>query len=365
VRVLIVGAGIAGLSVATALARSSSIECDLVERDRDWTTIGAGITLHPNGMRALRTLGLADAVEAAGQPIELVRTLTAGGELRSEFPGEVWDGVGRTVAIHRAALQEVLRSGARETPVRLGTTVTGLTQFADAVEASFSDGTRRRYDLAVGADGIRSSLRSMCFVDTPPQYVGQMYWRTSVNADVVATATMMFDERRFVALIPLGGGQTYIAAQLFGTDPFELAPPDVVPAVRERFADFASPMSDALACFDDATVHFGPAEEIERDQWRAGRVLLVGDAAHACSPTLAQGASMAFEDAVVLARLLEREAGGDPPLDRVLDAFVARREPRARWVRERTRLHMEVLNDGSAELTELLRETNHHLARPI
>jgi 2-polyprenyl-6-methoxyphenol hydroxylase-like FAD-dependent oxidoreductase len=364
VRVLIVGAGIAGLSVATALGQRS-IGCELVERERDWTTVGAGVTLGPNGMRALRTLGLANAVEAAGRPIELVRTFTERGELRSEFPGEVWEGVGRTVAIHRAALQRVLQRGARDVPVRLGTTVVQLTESDEVVEASFSDGTRGRYDLVVGADGIRSSVRAQCFHDTPPQYVGQMYWRTSVHGDVVTTATMMFDEQRFVAIIPLGSGQTYVAAQLFGTNPFELAPVDVVPAVRERFADFASPMVDALARFDDATVHFGPAEEIERDQWRAGRVLLVGDAAHACSPTLAQGASMAFEDAVVLADLLDGRADADVPVDRLLDAFVARREPRARWVRERTRMHMEVLNDGSAELTQLLRETNDHLALPI
>ena len=363
-RVLVVGAGIAGLSLATALT-NCSIDCDLVERDREWTTVGAGVTLSPNGMRALRTLGLADAVEAAGQPIELVRTLTERGELRSEFPGEVWEGVGRTVAIHRAALQEVLRTGARDVSVRLGTTVTRLAPSDDAVEASFSDGTSGRYDLVVGADGIRSTVREICFHDTPPQYVGQMYWRTSVRADVVGTATMMFDERRFVALIPLGSGQTYVAAQLFGTAPFELAPADVVPVAREHFADFGSPMAEALAHFDGGTVHFGPAEEIERDQWRVGRVLLVGDAAHACSPTLAQGASMAFEDAVVLADLLDGVTHGTVSLHRALDVFVARREPRARWVRERTRLHMEVLNDGSPELAGLLRETYDHLAMPI
>jgi 2-polyprenyl-6-methoxyphenol hydroxylase-like FAD-dependent oxidoreductase len=123
-------------------------------------------------------------------------------------------------------------------------------------------------------------------------------------------------------------------------------------------------MSDALDHFDDGQVHFGPAEEIERDRWRAGRVLLVGDAAHACSPTLAQGASMAFEDAVVLAELFGDSARGAAAVDRALDDFVARREPRARWVRERTRLHMQVLNEGSPELTQILRETYDHLARP-
>jgi 2-polyprenyl-6-methoxyphenol hydroxylase-like FAD-dependent oxidoreductase len=123
-------------------------------------------------------------------------------------------------------------------------------------------------------------------------------------------------------------------------------------------------MADALDHFD-GPVHFGPAEEIERDRWRAGRVLLVGDAAHACSPTLSQGASMAFEDAVVLAELLDDPVRGAAALDRTLDAFVARREPRARWVRERTRLHIQVLNDGSPELTGVLRETYDHLAMPI
>lgn len=361
--VLIVGGGIAGLSLASALAQRG-IGSELVERDREWSTIGAGIALYPNGLRALGTLGLAAAVEAAGRPIELVRTLTADGTVLSEFPGEVWEGVGRTVAIHRAALQDVLRDGASDALVRLGTTVTELEQTDGRVDVVFSDGTRGGYDLVVGADGIRSAVRAMCFADTPPRYVGQMYWRTSIEADVVPTATMMFDEGRFFALIPLGRGQTYVAAQLFRDTPFELTPDDVVPSAREHFGDFASPVREALAHFDDATVHFGPAEEIARDQWRAGRVLLVGDAAHACSPTLAQGGSLAFEDAIVLAGMLA-DASGATAVDDALDAFVARREPRARWVRERTRLHMQVLNDGSPQLATLLRETFDHLATPI
>jgi FAD-dependent urate hydroxylase len=156
VRVLIVGAGIAGLSVATALGQRS-IGCELVERERDWTTVGAGVTLGPNGMRALRTLGLANAVEAAGRPIELVRTFTERGELRSEFPGEVWEGVGRTVAIHRAALQRVLQRGARDVPVRLGTTVVQLTESDEVVEASFSDGTWSSAPTAFARASARSA----------------------------------------------------------------------------------------------------------------------------------------------------------------------------------------------------------------
>jgi 2-polyprenyl-6-methoxyphenol hydroxylase-like FAD-dependent oxidoreductase len=255
----------------------------------------------------------------------------------------------------------VLRTAAGATPVRMATTVVALTEEPDAVEVAFSDGTRAQYDLVVGADGIRSQVRATCFAASPPRYVGQMYWRMAVHADVVDTATMMFDNDRFVAVLPLGHGETYVAAQLFRPEPFELEPARWLPEVRERFDDFAAPVSEALAALDPGAIHFGPAEEIERDQWRAGRVLLIGDAAHACSPTLAQGGSLAFEDALVLAEHLATAAD----LDTALDTFVARREPRARWVRERTRLHMQVLNEGAPQLASLLRETFDHLAGPI
>ena len=359
-RVLIVGGGIAGLSLATAL-QQQGIDGEIVERDAEWTTVGAGIALYPNGLRALAALGLDRVVEQAGQPIEIVRTLGASGAVISEFPGEVWEGVGRTVAIHRARLQAVLRAAAAATPARMATTVVALTETPDAVAVAFSDGTLGRYDLVVGADGIRSQVRATCFDASPPRYVGQMYWRMAVHADVVDTATMMFDHDRFVAMLPLGHGETYVAAQLFRPEPFDLEPDQWLPEVRARFADFAAPVSDALAALDPDAIHFGPAEEIERDQWRAGRVLLIGDAAHACSPTLAQGGSLAFEDALVLAEHLSTA----DDLDTALDTFVARREPRARWVRERTRLHMQVLNDGAPQLPSLLRETFDHLAGPI
>jgi 2-polyprenyl-6-methoxyphenol hydroxylase-like FAD-dependent oxidoreductase len=358
VNVLIVGGGLAGLTLATALTQRG-IRCEILEREREWTTVGAGIALYPNGIRALGRLGLAPAVEAAGQPIDRVRTLTAAGEVISDFPGEVWEGVGRTVAIHRAELQRVLVEAAAGVPVRMGTTVDAITRRADRVAVACSDGTTGEFDVVVGADGIRSGVRARCFEDSPPRYVGQMYWRTAVAADVVETATMMFADNRFVAMLPLGRGTTYVAAQLFCPEPFSLPESDWVPTVRDRFADFASPVADALAHIVPDGLHFGPAEEIERDEWRAGRVVLVGDAAHACSPTLAQGGSLAFEDALVLAELLATVSDVDDGLTQ----FVARREPRARWVRERTRLHMQVLNDGAPQLPELLRTTFDELAR--
>src|SRR5262249_50374168 len=158
------------------------------------------------------------------------------------------------------------------------------------------------------------------------------------------TATLQFADNRFVALMPMGAGLTYLAFQVHCDDPFDEPAAGLIGRLGDRFGDFAGPTAAALGAVGDQPVPFGPAQEIVRDVRRNGRVILIGDAAHACSPTLAQGGSLAVEDAVVLAELL----ASSPDLDGALDEFVARREPRARWVRERTDVHIGVLNTGGA-----------------
>jgi 2-polyprenyl-6-methoxyphenol hydroxylase-like FAD-dependent oxidoreductase len=363
--ILVVGGGIGGLSLVNALARRG-IRCELVEREPTWTTVGAGIALYPNGLRALGALRLDVAVEQAGAVIRRVRTMDRVGAVLGDFPGEAWEGVGVTVAIHRPVLQRLLVEAVDTScvDVRMGTTVRGFEPAHDGVEVEFTDGRAGRYDLVVGADGIRSAVRTLVFGERRPRYVGQMYWRTSVAADLVECSTMLFDRDRFVALLPVGGGITYVAAQLHTDEPFDELPSGRIAHVRALFDDFGGPVPDALAAIDDPdAVHFGPAEEIDHDDWRRDRVVLIGDAAHACSPTLAQGGSLAIEDAIVLAELLSQR--GD--IDRALDAFVARRAPRATWVRQRTHRQIELLNAGAPHehLAAGMRETYAELARPV
>jgi 2-polyprenyl-6-methoxyphenol hydroxylase-like FAD-dependent oxidoreductase len=354
--VLIVGGGIGGLCLAGALARRG-IDCEIVERDLAWTTVGAGISFYPNGLRALHRLGFGEAAAAGGQRIERVRTCRRDGSLVNEFPGEYWEGIGHTFAIHRAVLQQILLEGIAGVPVHMGTTVHALVDRGDHVDVRLTDDTEIRADLVVGADGIRSRVRELAIGRLRPRYVGQMYWRGAVADELVDTATMLFDTDRFVALLPLGGGVTYVALQE------HLSRPAAV-GTLDRFADFGDPIPRAIeALRGDRTVHYGPAEEIERDEWRSGRVLLIGDAAHACSPTMAQGGSLAIEDALVLADLL----AGDQPTDVALETFVARRRPRAQWVRERTHHQIELLNAGAPHdhLARGMRETYARLAEEI
>jgi 2-polyprenyl-6-methoxyphenol hydroxylase-like FAD-dependent oxidoreductase len=362
--ILVVGAGIGGLSLTIALAQRG-VPCEVVERETTWTTVGAGIALYPNGMRVLRDLGVERAVESHGHVIDRVHTMTRDGTVVADFAGEVWDGVGSTVAIHRPALQHILVGAVDLARVRMGVTVRALRPDDEGVTVDFTDGSAGHYELVVGADGIRSTVRALAFGAHDPGYVGQMYWRTTVPAEVVPCSTMLFDHDRFVALLPLGAGLTYLAAQVHTDAPFEEPADGRIRRLRARFADFGGPVPAALdALLDESSLHVGAAEEIDRDEWRAGRVVLIGDAAHACSPTLAQGGSLAMEDAILLADLV---AGAGTDLDGALARFVDRREPRARWVRTRTHRQIRMLNEGAPHdhLAAGMRETYAELARPI
>jgi len=373
--ILIVGGGIAGLTLGAALSRRG-IACEIVERDRDSKTVGAGITLYPNGLRALAALGLADAVREAGAAVERVRTLRKTGELVAESPGESWQGIGTSVAIHRPRLQRILREAAGEVPTRLGVRPLRISERGSdgpGLLVDFSDGSDGSYDIVVGADGIHSSVRETCFAPSPPpRYTGQAYWRGSVSVPVVDTSTVMMDENRYVALMPLGGNVFYIAAQLRTVGP----PPRLAPSqwhdhLARAFEDFGGPAREAIGLLGN-DLHFGGAEEVDRAEWRRGRAVLIGDAAHACSPVLTQGGSLAIEDAVVLAELLGETGlaeghGEAASIDAGLGAFVRRREPRARWIREQTHRYMDLMNRRASadRLVSALAEVSVVLGAPF
>ncbi len=376
--ILVVGGGIAGLALAAALSQRG-IPCELIERESTWTTTGAGITIYPNGIRALDSLGLAEAVRTAGRPVDRVRTLNAHGELVAESAGESWPGVGTSVVIHRPRLQQILIEAADAVPLRLGADATRIRPQVnplDPVLVDFDDGSTGQYEVVVGADGIRSSVRDACFSPSPPRYVGQTYWRGAISKPVVDVTTLQMSTNRYVALMPLGEELLYVAAQLHTPDPPEPIPQSEWHArLMEEFQDFEGPAREAFLQLGDG-LHFGGAQEIDRDEWRCGRVVLVGDAAHACSPVLTQGGSLALEDAIVLAEEIANAglgrsntvAPGDPAsIDAALSAFVRRREPRARWIRERTQSYIQLMNRGATapDLTSSLAEVSAFLQQPI
>jgi 2-polyprenyl-6-methoxyphenol hydroxylase-like FAD-dependent oxidoreductase len=179
-RILIVGGGIAGLSLATALHRRG-YGPELVERSPVWPAVGAGINLPANGVRALRALGVGDVVDNASAMLRSWGFFDQHGALlcRTDLE-ELWRAVGPCLGIARVRLQQALLGGAAAVPHRLRVSLTALTQNDDRVSVGFSDGAAGDYDLVVGADGIHSTVRDLTIGTVPPRYAGTMVWRSIV-----------------------------------------------------------------------------------------------------------------------------------------------------------------------------------------
>ena len=307
--VLVVGGGIAGLTLARAL-RGHGFTVELVERSTAWRAEGGGIAVQPNGMRMLRALGLDAAVERAAARIRRWHFCDQAGEILSESDLEVlWGDVGPFIGIECTRLQQALVAGIEGVPCRLGTWVRSLTQHDDRVSVTFSDGSSGIYDLVVVADGISSTVRSLALGTTPPAYTGAMAWRSvaPVRPRGLTGLRFLLGEGCFFGLCPVGDGRIYGFGNI--TEPSAHEPPaGRLDRLRRRFAGFAGIVQDYLAALSyDEEIHCGPVDWVALVQWHRGRVVLIGDAAHASSPTMGQDGSMAMEDACVLAECLRRD----------------------------------------------------------
>jgi len=340
-RILVVGAGIAGLGAARAL-RQHGLAPDVVEREPTWTHPGAGIYLPGNATRALRALGLQAAVAERGSLIRHQRLCDQRGRLLANIDvAALWGDVGPCLALHRADLHEILASHGPPVPIRMGLPVRRLTQHDNAVTVEFGDATAARYDLVIGADGIHSTARQVTVGARAIRPVGQLAWRfvTECPPEVTTWTVMLGNDVTFLA-VPIGRGHVYCYCDT--SNARIRGPQDGEPTRRlaDLLSEFAAPVPAILdALGPGGTVHVAPIEEVTLDQWSSGSVLLIGDAAHATSPNMAEGAAMALEDGLVLAECLASECG----IGQALAKFQARRRPRTQWVlaqthrRDRTR----------------------------
>ena len=332
-RILVVGAGLAGLALARTLRQAGFVP-QLIEREAGWKDVGTGMYLPANGVRALRALGLEQAVAARGAQIPRQRLLNHRGDLLADIDlHQLWGDVGPCLALARGDLHQVLREGV---PVRMGRTVGSLERLDGPVGVSFEDGSGGDFDLVVGADGLRSSVRRLAVDPRPPVPVGQHSWRfLAACPSEVTTWTVMLGRETSFLTVPVGGGLVYCYADSTTNSATGGGERDRDPVgwLRERFAGFAAPVPQLLDQLEDpATIHVAQIEQVAEECWGRGAVVLVGDGAHGMSPNMAQGASLAFEDAQVLAACL-RDAATVPD---ALARFVAQRSPRTSWVRAQT-----------------------------
>ena len=336
--VLVVGAGLAGAGTAIHLA-SRGVAVDLIEIKPELSALGSGITLQGNALRELRSLGVWEQVQSAGYAFDVtgIRAPDPNGTVVAEIPDAKTGGpdLPAAMGMPRPELAKILADRAAEVgvKVRLGTTFTELTQDDDGVDVTFSDGSTGRYDLVVGADGIRSWTRRALGINLETKSVGMGIWRAfgPRPASVVRTDLYYGGPSYIAGYCPTGEDSLYAYIVEDAQDRSGLTPDEQLATMKQLSQAYHGPWDEIRETLTDpGRVNYTWFETHVLEQpWNRGRVVLIGDAAHTCPPTIAQGGAMALEDAVVLAELLTERTALDQEL---WDAFAARRYERAKTV---------------------------------
>jgi len=305
-KVLVIGAGIGGLSAGIAL-RKKGYDVEMIEKDPEWTVYGVGIIQQNNVIRAMYELGVIDDYIDAGYGFDHVKIFAPNGMEVAKIPlPPLVEGYPANAGIARPALQKVLAESAEQSgaEIRLGLTATTINDTGDYVDVTFSDSSEGRYDLVIGADGVYSQTRSTLFPDIPgPEFTGQSVWRYNFDRPEDMEGLHVYNGRIGVGLVPMSEQQIYMYVTTAepGKPHFEKS--TLAQEMKDRLA-MACPKLHHYAedITDDDGVVYRPLEwlMIEGD-WHKGRVGLLGDAVHATTPHLGQGAGLAIEDALVLA----------------------------------------------------------------
>jgi len=369
-KVLIVGGGVGGMSLAISFARQNRA-VELIDLDPDWRAIGAGLSLNAASLRAFERVGVLGAIrrhgdvhagvklhDIAGNPVAIPTAPASGGGLAGESGG-----------ILRPVLHKLLADATRAAgiAVELGVTVSALTQTDDGVEITFSNGRSGRYDLVVGADGLRSIIRDLIFPDAAkPHFTGQGCWRAVFARPADMHSSEMFiDPYHKAGLNPVSRDEMYLFFMETVPENTWMPQERWPEMLKERLAPFGGRVAAVRETLSaNSQVNYRPLEMLLLPPpWHRGRVLLIGDAAHATTPHCAYGAGLAVEDAVILAEVLQ----SDEPLETVFEKFMERRFARCRDIVEGScRLgELEMSHASLAEHRRLSADMARIIAAPI
>lgn len=364
--VLIVGCGIGGATAAYALSQAG-IKVHCVDIAPKSSAVGTGICLQYSTMRAMRQIGLEAPCQEAGQVLNHFRQFDATGNQIFENP--ITAGFG----IRRPDLAHILENAAAEAgaEIEYGTTITELNDLGDRVRVTFSNGNIGDYDLVVGADGAYSRVRRKVFgSEFDATFVGQSCWRFSAPRLPEHDGFWLFRGKGpGVGAIPTHKDGCYLFVLENSEQPLHMPDDKLDVLLKERLVEYTAPLIRLAVeqLTSPQQVIFRPfdARLMPGPWWHRGRVVLLGDAAHAPTPQLTSGGGMAIEDAVVLAECLAARGTAAE----ALEAYSNRRIPRAKKIWEASfqisRWEREDPVGNAQKTTALLLESYKVLGEPI
>ncbi|WP_417318721.1 FAD-dependent oxidoreductase [Emcibacter sp.] len=332
-KILVIGGGIGGLTSAIAL-RNKGFDITVIEKDPNWSVYGVGIIQQSNAIRAMEQLGLLRDYVEAGVGFDFVEIFAPDGTQVARVPApSLVEGCPANLGIGRPALHKLLgdRAIASGAQVRLGVTADAIENGSDGCRVHFSSGDEEKFDLVIGADGVYSQTRTMVLPRAEtPQFTGQSVWRYNFPRPDGLDALQVYNGPTGAGLVPISRDLMY----MFITTPEPGNPryprEGLASAMRGKLSSCAPAIKElAEQITDDDSVVYRPLEGmLVEGPWHSGRVVLLGDAVHATTPHLGQGAGMAIEDSIVLADELDKHDS----IENALSAYRARRFERCAYI---------------------------------
>ena len=335
----ILGGGIGGLSLAIALTRRG-YHVTVYEAAPEWRPVGAGLGLAGNAIKAFRAIGIDQDVLAMSRVLKKVAVRSQSGKALMVTDSEEVSrrfGVTNNFTIHRADLHQVLISQLQPGTVQLGKACIDIVQHEHGVTLEFKDGTRANHDFLIAADGIHSPVRKKLLPNSKTRYAGYTCWRGVTEhipqgLDMDETSETWGPGCR-IGIVPMTHGRIYWFACVNASENNAILKSLAPRELLTFFKNFHAPIPELVENTPANRVIWNDIIDLEPlTQFAFNRVVLMGDAAHATTPNMGQGACMAIEDAVVLANCLD--ANADP-----IEAFRS-------FEQKRIRRTTKVVNDS-------------------
>lgn len=306
----ILGGGIAGLTTAIAL-KQKGFEVEIFEAAPQIKAVGAGLGLGANAIKALQILGIDEPIIAAGRKLPAFSFYNNKGTLLNTTNSQILTskyGLDN-FTIHRAALHTQLLLQLADTAIHLNKKAIGFIQSGNTYTIKFADGTTHNVECLIVADGIHSAIRQQLLPTVLPKYAGYVCWRGIIDSTgiILNEASETFGPKGRFGLVPLANNQLYWFACTNAPQNSPAYTNYTVKDLKNLFVDYRAPILQVLNRTSDEQLIYGEIADLPPlEKFAFGNILLIGDAAHATTPNMGQGACQAIEDALVLADELSK-----------------------------------------------------------